>query len=511
MKKLLFAVVLGLLLVAAVATVALADNGPHGGFNGSTEACASCHRAHSAQSSDGYLLAASDVYTLCTSCHDGTGAYTNVVDGFYDTSIGDPGKAAFPGGQGETDYGLFGGGFVNTRMLTDFGNASNEGGLATATTNAGADQNTSLYSWARWNKYDNSTTAIPTGRPVTSTHDVVTTDREGTVWGSGVFGSTNVVFSGTTELECTSCHDPHGNAGKQGGLSTGVPYPSYRLLRFQPSGSNGFEIASETGAGSSFAWNTSLTWNSASGLTGAVVPSALGVTVPDPLIKWYTYNSDIAVDPSVGAYRGRTAAGDYMVAVFAGVGDYMGRYYGYANPANLTTVATAGVDCPTIVTNPTNVAPPNAPDPAGSHLCSTGGTAFNNRPAHDALGYWCATCHDRYLALGGNTAQDPASPPANGSGSRVNDTGDPAYHFRHTSEFVSSFTRFGTGVYDCVDCHNAHGTSSTANALAQSATYADDSALLKADNRAVCVRCHAPSVNFFNVTTSPNAPWVAVP
>jgi predicted CXXCH cytochrome family protein len=190
MKKLLLAVVLGLLFVAAFSTLALADNGPHGGFNGSTEACASCHRAHSAVSSDGFLLVQADVYTLCTSCHDGTGAYTNVVDGYYDTTIPGTdthGKGSWvlpAGGWGNAGIGLFGGGFVNARMLTDFGNAANEAanGLANNTTNAAADQNASTTSWARMNAYDPNSVALATGRPVTSNHDVVTAARSGTVY-----------------------------------------------------------------------------------------------------------------------------------------------------------------------------------------------------------------------------------------------------------------------------------------------------------------------------------------
>jgi hypothetical protein len=122
-----------------------------------------------------------------------------------------------------------------------------------------------------------------------------------------------------------------------------------------------------------------------------------------------------------------------------------------------------------------------------------GGTAFNNQAPHDVLGYWCATCHDRYLAPGG--------------ASRTTDSGDLSYHFRHRSA-ASGATLAGTGTYTCVDCHNAHGTSATANALSTSATYAADSALLKADNRAVCIRCHAGAINFFNTTTSPTAPMV---
>ena len=501
MKKLLLALVLGLLLVAGVATIALADNGPHGGFNGSTDACASCHRAHSAVSADGFLLVAGDVYSLCTSCHDGTGAYTNVVDGFYDTQVGDPGKAAFAGGWGDANTGLFGGGFVNTRMLTDYGNASNETGpgLAQPTNNAGADMNNSIYSWARWNKYD--TTSTVTSRAVTSTHTVAGLGGSvgtGTVWGSGDFNSVNVVFTGATALECTSCHDPHGNAGRGGGLPTGVPYPSYRLLRFTPQGSSGFTIASEVGT--TGYWDTDMPWvggltgYAAGLLSGPAVPSAAGVFVPDPTTKWYTVNNLIAQDPAVGAYSGRSASGP-MVAIFAGAGDYMGRYYGYRRPA--TTAVGGSTDCPTIIANPTNGTPPNAPSATGANACGAAtGTAFNNTPSHDTLGFWCSTCHDRYLAPGG--------------ASRTTDSGDTLYHYRHRSQGLSN-TSFGRGQYDCVDCHNAHGTSATADALASAASYGTGSVLLKGDNRAICTRCHAASVNFFNVTTSPNFPNTVIP
>lgn len=478
---------LGALLVLALATTVTADNGPHGGFNGSTDACASCHRAHSAVSSDGFLLVAGDIYSLCTSCHDGTGAYTNVVDGYYDTSVGDPGKAAFPGNQGDANGNLFAGGFVNARMLTDWGNAGNEGGLASNTTNAGADMNNSLTGWARLNGYDTSVNAYPTSRAVTSNHNVSTALRSGTVWGSGNIqgvgsGATLAnnwnagTFTGATELECTNCHDPHGNAGKQGGLSTGAAFPSYRLLRFQPTGSNGFEVTeaarpNTVGAGTTFTWNTS------------VVPDVLGVLVPDPATHWYTVNNDITLDGVVGAYSGRVGSGEIFTAIFAGPGDYMGRYYGYRRPAGTIGGATTVISCKNGGGVPTNPA---------TACAATTGTAFNNVSAQDKLGYWCATCHDRYLAQGGNAT-------------RATDSGDLGYHFRHRSQGNSATA----GQYTCVSCHNAHGTAAAASsALASNASYAGGSVLLKADNRAICVRCHAGAINYFNVTTSPLAPMV---
>lgn len=498
MKKFLIALALGIVLVLALATVASADNGPHGGFNGSTDACASCHRAHSAVSADGFLLVANDVYTLCTNCHDGTGAYTNVVDGYYDTTTaaGPEGKGL--GGYGDGSIGLFGGGFVNTRMLTNYGNASNEAtnGLALPTTNALADQNASLTSWARLNAYD-TVAGAPASRPTTSTHTVDglgASTGAGTIWGSGNISA--VAFSGGTltglagsQLECTSCHNPHGNAGRN---AAGAPVPSYRLLDYTPVGSNGYEVAAQVST--TGYWDTDLVWGSGAGapLTGTtMVPSAAGVLVPDRTVKWYSVNNDIALDPSLAAFRGRVTGNEIYVAIFAGQGDYMGRYYGYKRPAATANVgATTGtlIDCAN---------PPTVP-PSGACGAATG-TAFNNTAPHDVLGFWCSTCHDRYLAPGG--------------ASRTTDSGDANYHYRHRSQAISTTGGgMGSGQYTCVDCHNAHGTSATASsALANSASYATGSVLLKGDNRAVCVRCHAGAVNFFNVTTSPTAPMILVP
>src|SRR5512139_932189 len=113
MKKLMFALALGALLILALATTAVADNGPHGGFTATTDACAGCHRAHTAKDPAGFLLIA-PVEEICLACHDGTGAYTNVVDGVYQASV--PGLLPPLGTQGEAGYGLFAGGFTNAAI-----------------------------------------------------------------------------------------------------------------------------------------------------------------------------------------------------------------------------------------------------------------------------------------------------------------------------------------------------------------------------------------------------------
>ena len=159
MKKLFFALVIGLMLVAALTTTALADNGPHGGTafaSGSTDACASCHRAHTAQDSTGDLLKVNSIYGLCTSCHNGTGAYTDVVDGIYDSSA----PAIYPWtlspstGEGDPGAPLFGGGFSYTEMS---------------------------HTWSGSAYYSNF--ALSAGQVVTSGH-VVDGTTVGTVWGA---------------------------------------------------------------------------------------------------------------------------------------------------------------------------------------------------------------------------------------------------------------------------------------------------------------------------------------
>ncbi len=479
MKKLLIALALSLGLLAVLAFTVVADNGPHGGAafsNGSTDACAGCHRIHSAKSADGMLLVAGDVYALCTSCHDGTGAYTNVVDGYYTkTSWNTVSHGTAPTyTQGTQDLGLYGGGFVNARMLHTY-NGRNAYTLA----------------------------ALPTGAAVNDAHSVGqgTFTALGTTWGAGnvVTPTVNTGRVLTAQLECTDCHDPHGNAGRAGGVYTGTVTTSYRLLRFNPTGSQGYEAT--TGPSAAYFAKAGTTQSGTNG----------GVYVTDSAIKWYTPNTVAATDPTVQAYRTRWDGTKYSPwqIVIVGAGDYVGRSNMYMLPSVSAYVSTGAVKdaagntllasgvtgmytCLSSVSSGTLPTLPSAPiatATAGSTYYSCGsvtGTAFTNKTAHDNLGLWCATCHDRYLAPGGNGNTAPL-------GSRTNASGDAYYMYRHVS----------TGTYTCVDCHTAHGSSSAVYAqngtnYSASATLntAHPSDMLKLDNRGICIRCHGTAVNF---------------
>lgn len=436
MKKYLIALVLGLVLLLALATtIALADNGPHGGFTANTDACAGCHRIHSAKSSDGMLLVESDIYLLCTSCHDGSGAYTNVVDGTYASGSYAVGTA----NQGEANYPLFGGGFVNAKMA-HVGTLNNfySGSLASAS------------------------------QAVTSKHKVDGATA-GTVYGAGDYNASVSIDNGKANLtlECTSCHNPHGKAGKTGNLTTGSPLASYRLLDFTPVGSDGYEVSGSP------AW-----W------TG---PTKAGITVPDVATKYYTPNDDIALDPSVAFWSSRwdgTMQTPYT-AYIQGPADMAGRTYVYKRPAATASGVYGGsmTSCADLSTGTPGVydAGVDLPTSPVTACGAATGTTFDNTGSLDELSLFCAQCHDRYAA----------------SSARTTDSGDAIFMFRHTS---------ASGSVPCVVCHNAHGTSSVmTTSLAQNATFVTPGAdpttnsyLLKMDNRALCVDCHGNSVNAYS-------------
>lgn len=169
--------------MVAFASSASADNGPHmmGSGTLTTDGCAGCHRTHTAQA-EGLLKV--NQAALCTTCHAaGVGALTDVQAGMY-----------FPDfTNGSQMLGLRGGGFVTAAIDTK-----------------GAVR---------------STKTIPTlnaGLPVTSTHSVDGSAQN--AWGLGTTGTGTSV-----SLNCTSCHDPHGNG-------------NYRILRPLATGGIGPEV-----------------------------------------------------------------------------------------------------------------------------------------------------------------------------------------------------------------------------------------------------------------------------
>lgn len=177
---------------------AQADNGPHistaMGTNstaniadqGATR-CASCHRAHTAKAA---LLLKAAQPALCYSCHGGgLGAKTDVQNG----TSGSSGAALRGGG---FDYALIGAGAA-VKKTGDMGNYG-----------------------------PTHSTVVPVGasEATTSSHQINGT-TSGTMWGNGAISASWNPGKASVVLECSSCHDPHGNG-------------NYRILKPIPSDAN---------------------------------------------------------------------------------------------------------------------------------------------------------------------------------------------------------------------------------------------------------------------------------
>ena len=159
MRKYFFVLLVAIVLVLVMAGTASANGGPHGGYTATTDTCAGCHRAHTATGPK--LLVETSTYALCMSCHGttGTGADTDVQDGY----------------------------FLSTRSPSTVGTANT---TDTASLLGGG--------------FDFYKTA-----PTTSNHNV-----SGTIlnaWGNGVNRGLTATLGAGNELDCASCHNPHGS------------------------------------------------------------------------------------------------------------------------------------------------------------------------------------------------------------------------------------------------------------------------------------------------------------
>lgn len=195
MKKLTMIAILTVTILLLTAGVAAANFGPHGGYVADTDACAACHRAHTAtsgitwtdrdnQAGHSALLVGEPsnvLYRFCYVCHStgAPGAATDVEGGEFDT--------ASPGGTTESVIGasLNGGGFAMYN--------------GTAVTSKHTYDGTS---WTAWG--ENSI------NPSTGEHGP----------GKGIV------------MDCGSCHDPHGSS-------------NYRILKDTV---NGYKVGGYTGA-----------------------------------------------------------------------------------------------------------------------------------------------------------------------------------------------------------------------------------------------------------------------
>lgn len=492
MKKLLIASVITLVLLLAAFVTVFADNGPHGSFAATTDACAGCHRAHSAQVGSNSLLVKANAETLCLSCHDGSGAGTDVVNGVYHGTS-----------EGTNGGSLLAGGFDNALMAT---------------------------AWS--GKFTPDAAYNATSRATTSAHSL---GLQGIVYGSGAVNATEA----TMTLECTSCHDPHGNGGFQMTANVATPpavstatstaptntsygtwtssttkVATYRLLRYQPQGSGGFTApAASNWSGGAFP---------ASGTT-------TGWTVPDGIAtlgaEWYTIgNSGTANNRSF-------AAGDYN----PGSATYAYNIDGTHNyVTSATNVAYFCAQCHDRYFANTRLR--NAEDV--SAYCGSPLYAGGTEPASGAasglyigniqLNYYPdATKSAPWIHPVNATRCEPVVDPSTGAITAWGDsgsTGDTVHTYMHSSGDVLRTSVDGAAVTipsgsnpnpitaptsvgrTCVACHVAHGTAAQMTTMAGQANQVykqagtASSVLLRMDNRSLCLRCHGSNVGF---TTAP--------
>ena len=320
MRRLALLIVGGALWLFLAAIPALADGGPHvstvnnGTLGISADSCAGCHRAHTAQAP---MILVEDAPALCLTCHGsaGTGATTDVMTGIQYTLSANATEV-----RGSAVLGaLRGGGFAQARIGS--GNAAR-----LAYTSGSSVRQLGMVP------------VLDAGQDVTSTHMDVNGLAAGVVWGNGpISGTANP--GGSATLNCTSCHNPHGNG-------------QYRILNPIPTGDGGSMTAAASPAY----------------VTDAALPAA-GDTRNYTVIQKKGTQGD---DTSYLLYAGQVVSGGYASTV----GDYFHRKV----PWNASSGA--------------NDAPNGKP--ATGTFNGVAETAFDTE-----INAWCAQCHTRYLAVTG--------------------------------------------------------------------------------------------------------------
>ena len=337
----LVAVASAIALTFAMAGVASANNGPHGGYGtdttaagwNTTDKCATCHRAHTGQTDT--LLAQPSITALCESCHkNGAGANTDVFAGDLHSN---------------PQAGLNGGGFLTAMNI-----ASGSTTLEPVTSRHNVDGLDAV-----------------TGTSGTLVNGVGT----GTAYGGGDPSSASMGVQG--QLECTSCHNPHGSQ-------------NYRIL-------NG--LVNYAGLPQSWTSGETATWQAAN---VQAIPNEMNGTLPN-----YAAGNNVAYDRGISDFcatchtnyvRGYTTTGPTGGQSYNWDGNgaktvwrhavSMKAAWDYSKGAWDTSVAMyAGIHTST---NPSGIYTPGTND---LRRVAVDGNITSGATNNDGTGLTCLTCH----------------------------------------------------------------------------------------------------------------------
>ena len=406
------------LLLAAVPV--LADGGPHvmtvnNGSSGITaDSCAGCHRAHTSQDPSGFLLTTSEptVTGFCLTCHGatGTGAATDVATGVQ--------YALTSSGRNDTAIlgALRGGGFLQARIGSSdaYREVSSTGSVSKAKVPVGAPA------------------------PVTSAHlalpgsGLTALDN---VWGNGAIDS-GPGAAITSEMECSTCHNPHGNG-------------NYRIL-------NAIPVA---GATNSSGQPTEMTAGTGQRVLDAPYDAAKQRNYT--VIQTAAQPTDATTPPNPESFL-------LYAEELAGYDPASGDYLHKTTPYNASTSGYYWYDAPN--------GHPNRGGPSRFSDFTTYTDGFNVQ-----MTQWCLQCHSRYAGF---------------NSSRSTDSGDDIFRYRHSTEKnrVCTTCHVAHGTNAVMNEDLSGGTTFSANVpYPDGSVHAGSSRLLKVDNRGVCQACHDPT------------------
>jgi hypothetical protein len=361
-----------------------------------------------------------------------------------------------------------------------------------------------------------TTKAIPTlgaGVATTSSHSVDGTAQ--IAWGGGASG-----MGTSVNLQCTSCHDPHGNG-------------NFRILRPTPTGgtANAFPSASISG------FVLDHTTVSSSGKTSyyykLTTAAANTFKVTMPVTIYGSTGADSIIAATVDSVADSS---NFIVKASVNIASSTGGKVFYADPLTVMGVTTTGTAVTYYMANVTGLVltqpvTTTGFTPTGYNLSKAPITALpttnsftvaNTNTAavtvygvmngiQDALGtkvyttsnYWAADDHNysgTYVASG----SAPTAYIANisqfctqchtrllaGSGSYQNSSGDQTFMYMHRSNNGKESSP------NCIQCHVAHGSNAQMPGANSSTIKNPDgsgsgsSFLLRVDNRGTCVMCH---------------------